>query len=534
MNTRKYKTPILTCGQSSIAMRALLIFISSSLLLSVSSFTTYSSGSLVSLTHRTQYRPTYATHNEALFSTTSDDAGANLNEKNLVNGVDNEKAEHAPNLIQIYLNYMTKLWRQTSTDERKKIAAAQAVTAIRRVKHIMEGEEYVDLANAHKGDTLEETDTRSGARDELLNACNTMLESIENEKEKKEKAVEAVLKSDDGNTAIEASTSNGAKPKKKSRSVLFGAAMGAIVAGWVFSGNIVFTTAFTAMTLLGQLEYYRMVMRTGVYPARKISVVGACAMFITALFAPNLHQICLPVFATYAMMWFLTMRRTVVTIPEIATTFTGMFYLGYIPSFWVRIRMIGTRVLDVPLHETTRLGPVLAPIIQPILGKMKDMGIMSPITTGSVFIFWTWISIAFSDVGGYFFGRRFGKTKLGKIAPAVGAASPNKTLEGFMGGSLFSACLGALGAWVMRWPYWYLTGPVHGILLAFLGLVGDLTASMLKRDSGLKDFGDLLPDHGGVMDRVDSFVFTAPYSWLMIQVFIPYLKSKSSMGIAIP
>lgn len=253
-----------------------------------------------------------------------------------------------------------------------------------------------------------------------------------------------------------------------------------------------------------------------------------------ALFAPNLHQICLPVFATYAMMWFLTMRRTVTTIPEIATTFTGMFYLGYIPSFWVRIRMIGTHVLDVPLRETTRLGPVLAPIIQPILGKMKDMGIMSPITTGSVFIFWTWISIAFSDVGGYFFGRRLGKTKLGKIAPAVGAASPNKTLEGFMGGSLFSACLGTLGAWVMRWPYWYVTGPIHGFLLAFLGLVGDLTASMLKRDSGLKDFGDLLPDHGGVMDRVDSFVFTAPYSWLMIQVFIPYLKAKSRMGIAIP
>ena len=74
---------------------------------------------------------------------------------------------------------------------------------------------------------------------------------------------------------------NAAKKKKKSRSVLFGASMGLIVACWVFSGNFLFTAAFTFMTALGQLEYYRMVMKTGIYPARRISVVGACSMFLT-------------------------------------------------------------------------------------------------------------------------------------------------------------------------------------------------------------------------------------------------------------
>ncbi len=196
--------------------------------------------------------------------------------------------------------------------------------------------------------------------------------------------------------------------------------------------------------------------------------------------------------------------------------------------------MIGTQLWGTQLIDTgflTRLGPVLAPKLEPILNAMSKRGIHSPITTGSIFIFWTWISIAFSDVGGYFFGRRFGKTKLGELAPAVGAASPNKTLEGFMGGSLFSMCFATLGAWVMKWPYWYMVGPVHGFMIAFLGLVGDLTASMLKRDSGLKDFGDLLPEHGGVMDRVDSFIFTAPYSWLVIQFVIPFLKAKSRLAI---
>jgi CDP-diglyceride synthetase len=129
-----------------------------------------------------------------------------------------------------------------------------------------------------------------------------------------------------------------------------------------------------------------------------------------------------------------------------------------------------------------------------------------PVTTGANFIFWSWICIAFADVGGYFAGRKFGKTKLGALSPAAGKASPNKTVEGVIGGCVFSVFLATLGAWVQKWPYWAIVGPVHGVLLALLGLVGDLTASMLKRDAGLKDFGDLIPEHGGIMDRVDSYV----------------------------
>lgn len=450
-------------------------------------------------------------------------------------------------IFKTYVNYMTKLWRQTDPEEREKVAAQQALSAIKRVKHIMEGEEYVDVSHVYDSDTLEDVESRITVRDELLSACNKMLECLEKVKiqapammdvgSEQNNAVDESSKETSSSVSIINGTTTkdsapSKKKKKKSRSILFGATMGAITACWVFSGNFVFTTLFTLMTALGQLEYYRMVMKTGVYPARRISVLGACSMFVTALFAPNLHQICLPVFATYAMIWFLTMRRKVSTIPEIATTFTGMFYLGYIPSFWVRIRLIGGS------REPTRLAPILGPILEALGQKASSLPaflpkcIHLPITSGAVFIFWTWISIAFSDVGAYFAGRKYGKTKLGKIAPAAGAASPNKTVEGYLGGTLFSACFATAGAWVMRWPYWYITGPLHGMSLAFLGLVGDLTASMLKRDSGMKDFGDLLPEHGGIMDRVDSFIFTAPYSWLMIQFIIPALKMRQ--GLAVP
>ena len=247
---------------------------------------------------------------------------------------------------------------------------------------------------------------------------------------------------------------------------------------------------------------------------------------IKALFAPDLHQLCLPMFGLWAMIWKLTMRRRIATISEIATTFTGMFYLGYVPSFWVRIRTIGS----AELMEPTRLFPVtlaMRTFLQQKFGFLvpKIISLTFPLTNGAVFIFWSWISLAFSDVGAYFVGRKYGKTKLGTISPAAGATSPNKSVEGVIGGCIASSLFSIAGAWAQKWPHFVLTGAIHGTILALLGLIGDLTASMLKRDAGLKDFGNLIPEHGGIMDRVDSFIWTAPYSFLVIKFIIPALKA---------
>jgi len=202
-----------------------------------------------------------------------------------------------------------------------------------------------------------------------------------------------------------------------------------------------------------------------------------------------------------------------------------MFYLGYAPSFWVRIRFLDA-------YAPTRLAPLVAPILAALKQKANTKlpafipkAIHLPITGGAVFIFWSWLSLAFSDVGAYFAGRKYGKTKLGAVSAAAGKTSPNKTVEGVIGGCLLSAILSTFGAWVQKWPYWLITGPVHGVMLGFLGLIGDLTASMLKRDAGLKDFGDLIPEHGGILDRVDSFVWSAPYSYLFYTTILPALRA---------
>lgn len=165
--------------------------------------------------------------------------------------------------VRIYADYATRLWNETNPIARERIAQDKAAAAVRAVEQIMQGEQYVALSPESEE-----------AREELLHACQAMLKTMEKSHASSEDTSKQVVTKE--NVAEETS-----KPKKARRSILFGAMMGAIVACWVFSGNYIFTGIFTLMTVLGQLEYYRMVMNTGIYPARRISVVGACSMFLT-------------------------------------------------------------------------------------------------------------------------------------------------------------------------------------------------------------------------------------------------------------
>eukprot|EP01082_Thalassiosira_pseudonana_P009054 g8024.t1 g8024 contig27:21040-22951(-) len=476
----------------------------------------------------------------------------------------------------LYTSYFDRLWSDTDVNHRNKLARERAIEAVVRVRNMVGGDdgggvgnEYLWRRESEWGNSTSSS-TTTASEEEILfvdidenvrvkvgEACDLLLDQLEMQekqtaKKKKKLTVmgaeeiatpvkmQSVQSADTiGRNTVSDEAINGSEVAVQSV-----VAQSTASAEQTTNNNEELTTTppkkKEGLPLHplrsnngpnSQLEYYRMVMKAGIYPARRISVVGACAMFVTALFAPDLHQIVLPVVSTWAMVWFLTMRRTITSISEIATTLTGIFYLGYIPSFWVRIRLIGAG------REPTRVAPLVKPILDRLgsetnihpytLNKLPSFlpkTIHLPITTGANFIFWSWLCIAFSDVGGYFAGRKFGKTKLSAISPAAGKTSPNKTVEGVIGGCAFSMILATLGAWIQKWPYWAIVGPIHGVMLALLGLVGDLTASMLKRDAGLKDFGDLIPEHGGIMDRVDSYIFTAPYGWFMCAYMIPWLK----------
>lgn len=120
-----------------------------------------------------------------------------------------------------------------------------------------------------------------------------------------------------------------------------------------------------------------------------------------------------------------------------------------------------------------------------------------------------------ADSAAYFAGRAFGKHKISK------RVSPNKTWEGYIGG-VIGAALGTmlLGAlWHMRTPeITYIHGMVIGLVIGAITILGDLGESMLKRGMGVKDASQILPGHGGVMDRIDSWLWAAPIGYYLIHL----------------
>ena len=117
----------------------------------------------------------------------------------------------------------------------------------------------------------------------------------------------------------------------------------------------------------------------------------------------------------------------------------------------------------------------------------------------------------FSDIGAYFTGSFLGKHKL---APVV---SPKKTIEGAIGGYIFSFI--AVVVFVMVYSKEgspnYIACAVYAVLCSSLSIVGDLCTSILKRQKGVKNYGNIMPGHGGILDRFDSFLFVAPFVYLM-------------------
>ncbi|SCL33752.1 phosphatidate cytidylyltransferase [Micromonospora pallida] len=126
-------------------------------------------------------------------------------------------------------------------------------------------------------------------------------------------------------------------------------------------------------------------------------------------------------------------------------------------------------------------------------------------------------AVVLSDTGGYAAGANFGKHRM---APTI---SPSKSWEGFAG-SVGAAALGsALLVWLLLdvAPWW---GALFGMAVSVAAVLGDLAESMIKRDLGIKDMSNLLPGHGGLMDRLDSILFAVPTAYLLLAVFAPMVS----------
>lgn len=122
------------------------------------------------------------------------------------------------------------------------------------------------------------------------------------------------------------------------------------------------------------------------------------------------------------------------------------------------------------------------------------------------------IVVALTDSGAYFFGKRFGKNKL---APQI---SPNKTIEGSVGGTALGVIVGTTYGLITGLSGNILLLVIMSLVVAGVAQFGDLVASSMKREYGIKDFGTLFPGHGGVLDRFDSHLYASLALYILINV----------------
>lgn len=273
--------------------------------------------------------------------------------------------------------------------------------------------------------------------------------------------------------------------------------------GMIVLGGWYFTFGFSIIVYLGLQEYFGLVRATGIAPAAKTTIVVSLLLLITANLAPNLVDAVMPVAGTL-ICFYLLFQPKLASIADISSSILGLFYGGYLPSYWVRLRNLGSaEASNLPLGGYFPEFP------------LPQLQSLPPGLTTTLLAF---ACIWAADIGAYIFGKFFGRTRLTDI-------SPKKTVEGAVFGVLGSVAVATLGSWYLGWAGAPLSGMALGLLIGIASLLGDLTESMMKRDAGVKDSGQLIPGHGGMLDRTDSYVFIAPLVFYFITLLLPLLPA---------
>jgi phosphatidate cytidylyltransferase len=284
-----------------------------------------------------------------------------------------------------------------------------------------------------------------------------------------------------------------------------------VALGMILWGGWYFTIGFGIIIYLGQLEYFQLVRAKGIEPAGKTTLAVSQALLITAAFAPTLVDAMFALAGTL-ICFYLLFQPKLSTIADIASSILGLFYGGYLPSYWVRLR--------VGIEHPSLL--VSSAITTPQLNLNWPQFWTHPgnLPVGLTATLLAFLCIWAADIGAYTVGKLFGRTRLSDI-------SPKKTVEGAVFGVIGSMAVAITGAWYLQWPIFLASGAALGLLIGIASLLGDLTESMMKRDAGVKDSGQLIPGHGGILDRADSYVFTAPLVYYFTTLLLPLLSRLS-------
>ncbi|MER6013719.1 phosphatidate cytidylyltransferase [Streptomyces bluensis] len=254
--------------------------------------------------------------------------------------------------------------------------------------------------------------------------------------------------------------------------------------------------------------------------------VGLGAVIVASLFIVKAVFVGVVAVAVVVGLWELTSRlqeRKSIKAPLVPLAVGGaaMVVAGYVrgaEGAWAAMALTALAVLVWRMTEPPEnylkdvTAGVFAAFYVPFLATF--VALMLTADDGPWRVLTFLLLTVVSDTGAYAVGWRFGRHKL---APRI---SPGKTREGLLGAVAFAMVAGALCMQFLIDDGTWWQGLLLGLAVAASATLGDLGESMIKRDLGIKDMGTLLPGHGGIMDRLDSLLPTAPVAWLLFVLFV--------------
>lgn len=245
---------------------------------------------------------------------------------------------------------------------------------------------------------------------------------------------------------------------------------------------IIDTLVVILVSLIGMHEYNKAFKSAGHNPISFVGYIGCLSMFLLGMPIDStlkilVIRISLPILVIL-LFTYIILKNLKVTVIDVAITVLSLIYVPFMFSF-----------------------------VKLVLAMVNSRAIIWFVILGAFM----------SDIMGYIIGKRFGKRKL---CPTI---SPKKTIEGSIAGIvavtisyiIFNLILSGLG--ILNLNMFIVI--VMGIVCAIVGQFGDLSASAIKRYCGVKDFGSIMPGHGGILDRCDSILFVAPIVYIFFKVY---------------
>ncbi len=253
--------------------------------------------------------------------------------------------------------------------------------------------------------------------------------------------------------------------------ILIGIIVGTIFIDWLCGLLVI------AFIVVGLYEFFTMLEKKGISIYKYFGIGMGTVIPISIVFRFEPTKSWELLFIVLALLFLILMqfrrRQNSGVIVAISTTLFGILYVSWFFSFLIKIRYLN-----------------------------NGIGLLSTVL----------LITKLGDIGAYLLGSRFGKT------PLIPHISPNKSVEGAIGGLIFSV----LGALISR-PFLHFAYPhliVMGIFLGVLSQLGDLSESLIKRDCQIKDSGVIFPGIGGVLDSIDSLLFTAPAFYFYMSIIL--------------